>query len=408
MRMPFCCQGMHVIVPLKNNEIGSCLPMSMARLCLWIGSAIMELIKMSKKKGQHYLKSAAVRDFTVKDVGDLTEEGCHDKFIEVFWGGRDQVVCHHCGAIGRHYYRRARKQWRCKDCDGYFSVTVGTPFEDHKLPFKTMLLGMTMFITNSNGISTHLLARTMDVTIKTAHVFVGKLREALYSQRFQEKLRGTIHIDGGHFGGRPRHGRVRRVAKEDIEAHVEARIMGRKQRNKGRSKDNYRRLAKRRIVMTLRELFADKGLGARRTITVVCMSENEKVAVDLARKFVEPGSVVMTDENPAYNQLSRWFDHRTVQHAVEFATKDGVSDNQAESYFSRLRRYVLGVALRIEPKYLADIANEMSWKEDVRRISQWGKLKLLLGAMSSNGRSKWWRGYWQGYHRKDEILWIVG
>jgi len=29
---------MQDIVPLKNNEIGSCRPMSMTKLCLWIGS----------------------------------------------------------------------------------------------------------------------------------------------------------------------------------------------------------------------------------------------------------------------------------------------------------------------------------------------------------------------------------
>jgi len=247
----------------------------------------------------------------------------------------------------------------------------------------------------------------MNVTVKTAQAFMGKLRESLYKIRCQEKLKGVVQIDGGHFGGRPRHGRVRRKSKEDIQAHVEAKIMGRKQREKGKSKENWRRFKNRRIVMVLRELYPEKGDGACKTITAICTAENENYAVDLAKHFIEPGSTVMTDENPAYNQYSKWFDHKTVQHAVEFSTVDGVNDNQAESYFSRLRRYVLGVAHRIEPKYMADIAAEMSWREDTRKNTQMEKLKSLLGATKLNGRSKWWRGYWQGFNRPSEMLWLV-
>lgn len=354
-----------------------------------------------------FLKSAAVRDFTTIDAGRLSEYEAFGKFVEIRYGDFEHVICPHCGTIDRHYFRKNRKQWRCKDCDGYFSLTTGTPFEDHKLPFHKILFGIMLCISSANGIAAHRLARDMDVSVKTAHVFMGKLRESLYGIRCQETLSGVIHIDGGHFGGRPRHGRVRRKSKEDIQAHVEAKIMGRKQRNKGRSKDNLRRLQNRRVVMTIRELFPEPGMGASKTITVICMAENETYALDLAKHFIEPGSTVMTDENPAYSQFSKWFEHKAVNHSEEFATVDGINENQAESYFSRLRRYVLGVAHRIHPKYMADIAAEMSWREDTRRNTQLEKLHMLLGAVFANGRSKWWRGYWQGINRDGELLWMV-
>lgn len=358
-------------------------------------------------KKPDFLKSAAVRDFTTYDVGQLNEDEAFGKFVKIRYGDFEHVICPHCGGIGCHYFRKNRRQWRCKDCDGYFSLTTGTPFEDHKLPFQKILFGIMLFISSANGIAAHRLARDMDVSVKTAHVFMGKLRESLYGVRCQEKLNGIIHIDGGHFGGRPRHGRVRRKSKEDIQAHVEAKIMNRKQRNKGRSKENLRRLENRRIVMTIRELFPEEGKGACKTITAICMAENASYAMDLAEQYIEPGSTVMTDENPAYSQYSKWFEHKVVNHSEEFSTIDGINENQAESYFSRLRRYVLGVSHRIQPKYMADIAAEMSWREDSRRNTQMEKLNTLLGAAFSNGRSKWWRGYWQGINRSDEMLWIV-
>lgn len=354
-----------------------------------------------------FLKSAAVRNFTTFDAGRLSEDEAFRKFVEIRFGDFEHVICPHCGAIGCHYLRKDRQQWRCKDCDGYFSLTTGTPFEDHKLPFHKILFGIMLYISSANGIAAHRLARDMDVSVKTAHVFMGKLREALYGIRCLEKLSGVIHIDGGHFGGRPRHGRVRRKSKKDIQAHVEAKIMGRKQRNKGMSKDNLRRLQNRRIVMTIREVFPEPGMGARKTITAICMAENGSYALDLALNFIELGSTVMTDENSAYNQYSEWFDHKKVNHSEEFATLDGINENQAESYFSRLRRYVLGVAHRIQPKYMADIAAEMSWREDTRRNTQLEKLHFILGAVFANGRSKWWRGYWQGFNRDGELLWMV-
>lgn len=359
---------------------------------------------------QHRLKTAAVRDFTVNDVAFMTEDDAFWHFVKIRWGDRDHAICPHCGVVDQHYFRQTRKQWRCKHCDGYFSVTTKSVFEDHKLGFKRMLLGLMEFISSANGISHHALSRKMNVQQKTAQAFVGKIREALWGSRPQIKLEGTVQIDGGHFGGRPRHGRVRKQSKAAIAAHVEAQIIGKKNQDKaprraGRSKKNWIRFKKRRVVMVLRELYPERGKGAKRTIVAVCMSENETDAIQLAQSYIAPGSLVMTDENPAYNQLSCWHDHRTVQHAVEFSTVDGVNDNQAESYFSRLRRYVLGVSHRIEPKYMADIGVEMAWREDVRSNTEGEKLSLLLKAAFSRGKSKWWRGYWQGFMREGELLW---
>lgn len=351
---------------------------------------------------QHFLKSAASRDFTMNDVAFMSEDDAFEKFVKLRWGGWDQVVCPNCGVIGRHYFRKKRKQWRCKDCDGYFSVTTQTPFQDHKLSFKRILLGIVEYTSSANGISLHALSRKMDVQVKTAQAFVGKLREVMWDSRPQVKLGGTVQMDGGHFGGRPRHGRIRKKSNAAITAHVEGQL---KKKKPYRSAENWRRFQKRRVVMVLRELHPERGHGAVRTIVAISTSENEKHAVQLAQTYIEPGALVMTDENPAYTQFTRWFDHATVQHALEFSTIDGINDNQAESFFSRLRRYVKGVSHRIEPKYLADIAMEMAWREDVRRQTEGQKIDGLLKAAFAHGLSKWWRGYWQGHHRKGELLW---
>lgn len=357
---------------------------------------------------QHFLKSSKVRDFTLADAANLTEDEAHRLFAKIHWKSDSQQICPFCSVIDSHYERRSRREWRCKHCFECFSVTKNTVFQDRKLPFKKIIMGMMLFIHASAGISHHELARALDIQVKTAQVLVGKIREAIYFDCADTTLfSGTTQIDGGYFGGRPRHGRVRRKPdNKDVSAYVEAKLAGNGGHRKPRSKisrDNFRRRQNRRVVMVLRELYPDKGKGAYRTVVAVSHSENEIHAMQLARAYIEPGTLIMTDENPAYNKLSLYFDHHTVEHCVEFSTLDGINDNQAESYFSRLRKYARGVSGRIQPKYLADIATEMAWREDWRRKTGLEMLTNLLSACFKRGLSRWWRGYWQGAHRAGEI-----
>lgn len=360
---------------------------------------------------QHFIKSAKLRDLTLFDVASFTEEDAFWFFVESRWGSRSIIACPHCGVIDKHYFRGAvRKQWRCKHCDGYFSVTRGTPFEDRKLPFKKLLMGMLLFVESANGVSIHRLAQSLDIQVKTAHAFLGKIREVLVRSASENPMSGLVQVDGGYFGGRPRHGRLRRRHDPaDIAKHVENQLSGTKDKKtpprSRTARRNWFRKKKRRVVLVLRELSPVKGKGATRTVVRVCDAECDAHAVRLVTSYVTPGTKIMTDENAAYNRLSIWYKHETVEHAIEFSTLGGVNDNQAESFFSRLRRYVLGVSHRVEPKYLTDIATEMAWREDVRRKTNREKTVSILDGVFKVGRSRWWRGYWQGFHRPSEIVW---
>lgn len=88
--------------------------------------------------------------------------------------------------------------------------------------------------------------------------------------------------------------------------------------------------------------------------------------------------------------------HQTVWGTLqEHTVEESKTVKQAEAFFSRLRRYYLGISHKCEPKYLADIAWEMAWREDVRRKTEGEKSAHLLKTTSANGRSIKWRGYWQ-------------
>ena len=54
---------------------------------------------------------------------------------------------------------------------------------------------------------------------------------------------------------------------------------------------------------------------------------------------------------------------------------------------------------------MLDYMTEVSWREDSRRTSTALMVRDLLGK-TQKSRSRWWRGYWQGYKRPDEILFV--
>ncbi len=149
----------------------------------------------------------------------------------------------------------------------------------------------------------------------------------------------------------------------------------------------------------------ERGVGAVRTIVEIIPAETREHTGKLIKQYVEKGATIMSDESPAYSSLIARYNHLTVNHSIEFSTDSGVSNNQAESYFSRMRRLVIGQVHRITPKYMNDYMNEVAWREDVRRTPTSQQVSMLV-SMTMKKPSEWWNGYWQRKHRSHEVLFV--
>ncbi|MBY0412347.1 MAG: IS1595 family transposase, partial [Burkholderiaceae bacterium] len=312
----------------------------------------------------HFLLSPKARNFTLADVERLSEDQVHALFAQQRWSvhGDGKQVCPECGAIDSHYVVHRRRQWRCKakGCARTFSVTTGTKLQDHKLPLKKILQIIVIYTTAVKGISASQLARTVGVAYQTAFVLLHKLREGLLDMRNLAPLEGHVEVDGGHFSGAVRKDRVKVLTKNNY--------------FKGKFHDG----PGHRAVMVFRQLSPIKGQGAERTIVEVAFDENRKHVDPLSRTYIRKGTVVHTDGGEAFLNFAKHWTHHTVIHKKEFCTADGVNNNQAESYFARLRRLVRGQIHRMTPKYMLDYANEIAWREDVRRLGSREQLGHLL------------------------------
>ncbi|MEB1997577.1 transposase, partial [Xanthomonas campestris pv. campestris] len=170
----------------------------------------------------------------------------------------------------------------------------------------------------------------------------------------------------------------------------------------GMTRRNWRKRMDKRVVISICQT-GDKGAGSERVMAFVCRAENEANVIALAQRFIQRGSLVMSDESPAYNRLGSWFEHYSVQHSHEYSTDEGVNNNAAESWNSRIRRHEYGVSHGFRPKYIQDYACEMVWRENFRRACQISRVHALLKSMVQSPRSTWWRGYFQGNHRETEL-----
>src|SRR5260370_36291088 len=87
-------------------------------------------------------------------------------------------------------------------------------------------------------------------------------------------------------------------------------------------------------------------------------------------------------------------DVRRVNHSQEYKAEDGANVNQAESYFSRLRRAEIGQHHRISGHLLHQYANEAAWREDNRRNPNGTNWNAVIGASFAGPKRQAWTGYW--------------
>lgn len=300
---------------------------------------------------QHFLLSAKARSLSVREVFSMTDEDAFHLFKTLRWGTGDEVACPLCATVREHYFIRARRQWRCKDCHHTFSVTSGTIFAYHKLPLKVCLGAIAIFTNAVKGISALQLSRDLGVQYKTAFVLAHKIRESLIVHRDEGQLSGEVHIDGAYVNGhiRPKNKKADRIDRRLAEHQKPTR----------------------RCVLVMRQKCMELAkAGANRTLTFVLRSENQQDVSALAKAFVRKGSTVCADESSAYDPLHARFDTRRVSHSIEYRADDGTTNNLAESYFSRFRRMQIGQTHKFGNEYLANYANEAAYREDTRRLQK--------------------------------------
>jgi hypothetical protein len=95
-------------------------------------------------------------------------------------------------------------RFECKACRKEFSITSGTLFASHKLPLRTYLAAIAVFVNEVKGKSMLALSRDLGLSYKSAFVLCHKMREAMAEEMKGRTIGGAgkvAEVDGGYFGG---------------------------------------------------------------------------------------------------------------------------------------------------------------------------------------------------------------
>ena len=314
---------------------------------------------------QHFLLSSAARTLSLAKVARMSDDEARDAFRMIRWASTEGApVCPSCGCLAIYGYK-ARPIFKCKACEHQFSVTSGTIFASRKLPVRDYLLAIAIFVNGAKGHSALQLSRDLDCQYKTAFVMAHKIREALAAEKAGETVSGTVAVDGAYFGG---------YVKPSN--HKENRRDRRLAINQN---------GKRRVVVIARE-------HGGKTLPFVFKTEAASVA-KLA-EIIQPGSTVHADEATHWDALHAKFLTKRINHQDSYSDGEACT-NQAESFFSRIRRAEIGIHHRIAGAYLDAYAAEMAWREDNRRVSNGEQYLMAVNAALAHPVSRQWKGYWQ-------------
>jgi len=316
---------------------------------------------------QHFLLSAAARTLSLSAVARMSDDEAAATFQRIRWADNGgEAYCPRCGCLDARKLA-TRPVWKCKGCGYQFSVTAGTIFADRKRPIRDYLLAIAIFTNGAKGHSALQLSRDLACQYKTAFVLAHKLREVIEADQRKATFAEASEkeVDGAYFGGHVKQ-------TNEVAERVDRRAAEEK-------------TGKRQVVVVMRERNG-------RTLPFVFGKESD--AIPTIRHHVPLGSIVHADEARGWDMLHAHYEMRRINHSVAFSA-DGACTNQAESFFSRLRRAEIGQHHRVSGLYLSRYASEMAWREDHRRVPNGTQYSVIAAAALNHPMSREWRGYWQ-------------
>ena len=288
------------------------------------------------------------------------------KFLEdLRWG--DTPVCPHCESPKAPYFLKPkngtarktrtgaetqRRVWKCAECRKQFSVLTGTIFHGSKIPVRTWLFVIFEMCSSKNGVSAREIERKYDLTPKSAWFMTHRIREAMKRHPVSDLLSGEVVADETWFGGEP----------------------------KNRSKGDPRRVGTRGAtdktpIVTL----VSRETGEVRSRAVPNVDGTTLARV--LRENVDPKAThLQTDEWGGYLPFARQLAaHSAVNHRDAEYVRDGVTTNQAENFFSQLKRSLHGTHHHVSREHLDRYLAEFDFRFSTCKLSDTERMERLAG-----------------------------
>jgi len=257
------------------------------------------------------------------------------------------AVCPRCGNTKVYALKARPFNWLCKSekClkaskTGYrFSLYVGTIFENTNYALKTWFKVLYLMLQSKKGMSALQIQRMLGMgSYRTAWYMAHRLRAGLSDPEFRQ-LVGVVEVDETFIGGKDRN---RHRSKRSGPTHPT---------NSGKTG----------VIGAI----SRKG-----NVTCQIVESLDQRTLHRFVKMAVSGraQLLATDDYRGYNDLN-WegYRHQTVNHSTGEYVRGTVHTNSMESFWSLLKRGVMGTYHNVSRKYLPLYLNEFVFRFNNRK-----------------------------------------
>jgi transposase-like protein len=279
------------------------------------------------------------------------EQSCIDHLTQWRWEGK---VVSPFDPESKVYVCKNNK-YKCRNTNKYFNVKTGTIFEDSKIPLQKWFLANYVFSSHKKGISSHQLAKDIDVTQKTAWFMLHRLRYAFNHPKYQETLTGTIEADETFMGGQAPNMHEKRKEYNEDGSYISKKVpvLGMRQRNGN-------------------------------VIAKVIKHARSSEIHPLLFQYIEKKSILYTDQWSGYVYMKYIFKHKSVNHSAKQYVDGMCHTNGIENFWSHLKRGITGIYHWASIKHLQAYVNEYSLRFNTRELKTSERFNVVLSNI--NGR----------------------
>lgn len=278
------------------------------------------------------------------------EDAARELLEQMRWNGNP--TCPHCGGLNpykltpRKPGAKTRKGlWKCSQCRKQFTVTVGTVFEDSRIPISKWLLAIHLLGSSKKGMNAHQIHRNLGISYKAAWFMMHRLRYAMRSGPLSTLLKGTVEVDETYIGGRQRgRGKGMRLDAESNKTPVVALV--------------------------------ERGTGRVRAMAMQRVTRDNLWAVISSN--MDTKSTMMTDEASVNGGMVA--KHETVKHRSGEYVRGNAHTNTVEGFFGLLKKGIDGVYHHVSRGHLQRYCDEFAFRYENRKISDGDRAAKLVAA----------------------------
>lgn len=267
------------------------------------------------------------------------QEACIAHLEKVRWG--DNPNCPHCDSVDIVRKKESGVgrvgRWHCSDCGASFRVTCGTVFHKSKVALQKWFLAISLVLNAKKSLSSHQLARDLDLNQKTAWYIMTRIRAEM-AKKGGVLLQGIIEADETYIGGKPR----KENKKEDREPV---------KRGRGTDKDAILGAVER----------------GGKVVAQLATELTGRYILEFIRKHVKMAeSELITDQYKAYLTIGKEMKHTIINHQEQFVDGD-THTNTIEGFWSLLKRAWYGshhhYTTEYTPLYVAEACYKYNYRD---------------------------------------------